>query len=212
MKDERILRSSGTVCPQPAGNPSMTVPSRMQQALSMACSVHFDQRRKGTGVPYLTHLLAVSALVGEYGGDEDQMIAALLHDSLEDRPDRVNAAVLTETFGWRVARIVLGCSDCVSHPKPPWEQRKRAYLQSLRAEPPDVKLVSAADKLHNTRALIRDLGASGDAMWLRFNANKDKQCWYLRSCVEVLSDGFSHPILQELEGAVATLQKLCGLG
>jgi len=150
-------------------------------------------------------------LVGEYGGDEDQMIAALLHDSLEDRPDRVNASLLTETFGWRVARIVLGCSDCVSHPKPAWEQRKRAYLQTLRAEGPDVKLVSAADKLHNTRALIRDLGTSGDSMWLRFNASKEKQCWYLQSCVEALSEGFSHPILQELQGAVATLQKLCGL-
>jgi GTP pyrophosphokinase len=181
---------------------------RMELALVTAHRIHSDQRRKGTGVPYLTHLLAVCALVGEYGGDQDQMIAALLHDSLEDRPDRISREVLVETFGWRVAHIVVGCSDCLANPKPPWEPRKRAYLDRLRGDQPWVKLVVTADKIHNTRALVRDYRVVGEPMWSRFNADKHQQCWYLRSCVNILADGWSHPILRDLEALVDELEQL----
>jgi GTP pyrophosphokinase len=180
----------------------------MEQALVTAHRIHFDQRRKGTGIPYLTHLMAVCALVGEYGGDQDQMIAALLHDTLEDRPDRISRETLIELFGWRVAHIVVGCSDCTSKPKPPWEPRKRSYLDRLRRDDPTVKLVVTADKVHNTRALVRDYRTVGEAMWLRFNADKHQQCWYLRACVEALSDGWSHSILSDFELIVIELENL----
>ncbi|MBI5535354.1 MAG: HD domain-containing protein [Deltaproteobacteria bacterium] len=183
-------------------------PDRMEQALVTAHRIHSDQRRKGTGIPYLTHLMAVSALVGEYGGDQDQMIAALLHDSLEDRPERISREKLTELFGWRVAHIVVGCSDCVCKPKPPWEPRKRAYLERVRHDDPSVKLVVTADKVHNTRALVRDYRSVGEPMWLRFNADKHQQCWYLRSCVGALSQGWSHPILDAFEAVVSELELL----
>ena len=186
----------------------MLWPDRMELALVTAHRVHSDQRRKGTGVPYLTHLMAVSALVGEYGGDEDQMVAALLHDSLEDRSDRISRDQLVELFGWRVAHIVVGCSDCLARPKPPWEARKRAYLQRLGSDDPSVKLVVTADKVHNTRALVRDYLLIGEPMWLRFNADKHQQCWYLRSCVQTIGKGWSHPILRDFETLVSELEQL----
>lgn len=187
----------------------MSSSARMELALATACRIHADQRRKGSGIPYLTHLLAVCALVGEYGGDEDQMIAALLHDSLEDRPDRFSLSQMTESFGWRVAHIVLGCSDCTSKPKPPWEQRKRAYLESLRHHDPAIKLVSAADKLHNTRALVRDYRSLGEPLWSRFNATRDQTCWYLRGCVDALHDGWRHSAVDDLDIVVSELESLC---
>jgi (p)ppGpp synthase/HD superfamily hydrolase len=187
-------------------------PDRMELALSTAWRIHSDQRRKGTGIPYLTHLLAVCALVGEYGGDEDQMVAALLHDTLEDRPDRINRQELIERFGWRVGHIVVGCSDCLAKPKPPWETRKRAYLERLRYDDPCVKLVVTADKLHNTRALVRDYRTMGEPMWSRFNADKHQQCWYLRACTVALAEQWSHPILGDFEGVVVQLEQLVANG
>lgn len=189
----------------------MTSSARMEQALATACRIHADQRRKGSGIPYLTHLLAVCAIVGEYGGDEDQMIAALLHDTLEDRPERFSRSDIVELFGWRVAHIVVGCSDCTAKPKPPWEQRKRAYLARLRHHDPGVKLVSAADKLHNTRALVRDLKSSGDVIWARFNATREQQCWYLRGCVDALRDDWRHSVVDHLDHDVSELETLCGV-
>jgi (p)ppGpp synthase/HD superfamily hydrolase len=189
----------------------MSPGTRLQEALALAARVHGDQRRKGTGIPYITHLLAVCALVGEHGGDEDQMIAALLHDTLEDRPELVSLASLAEQFGWRVANIVLGCSDCTSKPKPPWAERKRAYVAHLRTDGADIKLVSCADKLHNARALVRDLRTVGPVMWSRFNASAEEQCWYLRECVRALADGWSHPMLGELDETVGALERACGV-
>jgi (p)ppGpp synthase/HD superfamily hydrolase len=187
----------------------MLVSARFACAFTLAVELHGDHVRKGTGVPYLTHLMAVSSLVGEYGGDEDLMIAALLHDALEDRPDRITLSQINARFGWRVGRVVEGCSDCQSFPKPPWEQRKRAYLARLPGESGDVKLVSAADKLHNASALLRDARLMGDAHWSRFNASKDRQCWYLRSCVTALSDGWWNEIVARLDETVASLESLC---
>lgn len=188
----------------------MILSNRFGEALQLALRLHGDQLRKGTDVPYFTHLMAVSALVGEYGGDEDLMIAALLHDALEDRPDQVTQEQITAQFGWRVTQTVLGCSDCTSKPKPAWEPRKRAYLERLRTTSADIKLVAAADKLHNGRALVRDAHVQGEAMWARFNAGKDQQCWYLRECLNALRDGWSNPILHELEETHRALEAVCG--
>jgi len=184
---------------------------RLASAFSLAVELHGDHIRKGTGVPYLTHLMMVSAMVGEYGGDEDLMIAALLHDSLEDRPERISLPEIVHRFGWRVGRVVEGCSDCQSKPKPPWEQRKRAFLERLRTESGDVKLVAAADKLHNANTLLRDAQHMGDDLWSRFNAPKDKQCWYLRSCVVALKDGWWNDILIALDETVTGLETLCAV-
>jgi (p)ppGpp synthase/HD superfamily hydrolase len=192
--------------------PTMLVSARLASAFSLAVELHGDHLRKGTGVPYLTHLMAVSGLVGEHGGDEDLMIAGLLHDALEDRPDRITSAEMVRRFGWRVGRVVEGCSDCQSRPKPPWEKRKREFLARLHGESGDVKLVAAADKLHNATTLLRDAQGMGDAHWSRFNAPKEMQCWYLRSCVTALRDGWRNDILIGLEEKVVGLEKLCGVG
>ncbi len=184
--------------------------SRLGAALSLTVSVHGDQRRKGNGVPYLTHLLAVCAIVGEYGGDEDLMIAGLLHDALEDQPHRITLEDIVERFGWRVAQAVLGCSDCRSKPKPPWEDRKRAFVDRLASENSDVRLVAAADKLHNAAALVRAVREKGDAAWNVYNAPKDRQCWYLRACVTALRVGWAHPIVDALDETVTELERLCG--
>jgi (p)ppGpp synthase/HD superfamily hydrolase len=165
--------------------------------------------RKGSGVPYITHVMAVSALVGEYGGDEDQMIAALLHDTLEDCSDLITLPQIVESFGWRVGKIVAACSDCQSLPKPPWEPRKKAYLARLHHEDGDVKLVSAADKVHNATALLRDSQLHGDVHWSRFKAPKEQQCWYLRSCLEALCHAWWNPILLRLDEVVCALEQHC---
>lgn len=188
----------------------MIDPMRLSAAFALTVRVHGDQRRKGNGTPYLTHLMAVSALVGEFGGDEDLMIAALLHDSLEDQPHRIKVQDIVEQFGWRVARVVLGCSDCCAKPKPPWEDRKQAFVERLATESVDVRMVAAADKLHNTAALVRAVRAHGDAAWSAYNAPKERQCWYLRSCVNALRTGWSHPIVDALDETVSELERLCG--
>ncbi len=189
----------------------MAVSERLSNAFSLTRTLHGDQIRKGTGVPYLTHLMFVSALVGEYGGDEDLMIAGLLHDALEDQPDRITLPQIIDRFGWRVGRVVEGCSDCQSLPKPPWEGRKRAFVQRLRNESADVKLVAAADKLHNCGTFVRDIQRLGNGLWARFNAPKEKQCWYFRSCVDALFHGWRNDILVELNRSVSELETLCNI-
>ena len=187
----------------------MILSSRFSSALALALDLHGTQLRKGTGVPYMTHLMAVCALVGEYGGDEDLMIAALLHDTLEDCSDRISLPQIVERFGWRVGSVVDGCSDCVKTPKPPWQQRKQAYLDRLAGEKADVKLVASCDKLHNCTALLRDSRLLGDSHWARFNASKEQQAWYLRSCVDALRQGWWNPILAPLEEVVSAFERHC---
>src|SRR5690606_29786959 len=118
----------------------------------LAMELHHWQTRKGTDIPYVTHLWAVAALVGEYGGDEEQVIAALLHDAIEDQGDKMTFEQIRERFGKTVVDIVRGCTDAETIPKPPWKIRKQHYLAHLTTGSPHVKLVSAADKLHNARA------------------------------------------------------------
>lgn len=181
---------------------------RVAEAFAFANELHREQRRKGSGVPYLTHLMAVSALVGEYGGAEDEMVAALLHDAVEDQGGKDTLARIRERFGDRVAFYVDACSDCDTVPKPPWRQRKEAYVAGLASHKPEVKLISAADKLHNTRSMLSDYRAVGDALWDRFHANRDEMLWYLRSCIKALSTGWSHRIVDDLGAAVDALETM----
>jgi (p)ppGpp synthase/HD superfamily hydrolase len=163
--------------------------------------------RKGTGVPYLTHLMCVAAMVGEGGGDEEQIIAALCHDYLEDIPG-ASEAELIRRFGPRVNAMVVALSDCAGEPKPPWRERKDAYLAALSEKSADVKLIAAADKLHNCGSLVRDHLRMGDAIFERFNAKKSGTLWYYRELLPPLRKNWSHYLLEDLGASVQRLYKI----
>jgi (p)ppGpp synthase/HD superfamily hydrolase len=181
----------------------------VDEALRFVADAFRHRVRKGTDIPYLTHLLAVAVIVAEHGGDEEQILAALLHDYLEDI-EGASAEEVEKRFGSRVAHFVEALSDSTEHPKPPWEERKRSYLEKLAREPAELKLVSAADKLHNARSLLRDVDVVGDALWDRFTANREQTLWYYRSVCEALGTGWEHPLLDELERTVAELCRRAG--
>ena len=180
---------------------------RVGEALKLAADAFAPIVRKGSGVPYLTHLLSVAALVGEHGGDEEQIIAAVLHDYLEDI-EGAEAADLEARFGPRVRRLVEDLSDATSRPKPPWRARKEAYIASLRGKPAELKLISAADKLHNATSILRDAEVVGPAIWDRFTATREESLWYYRSMVDALGDGWEHPLLERLRRVVDQLQSI----
>jgi (p)ppGpp synthase/HD superfamily hydrolase len=179
---------------------------RLDDAVAFALDAFRGRVRKGTRVPYATHLLAVTSLVGEYGGDEDQLIAAVLHDWLEDI-EGARAEVLAERFGARVARLVAGLSDSTTHPKPPWKERKLAYLAHLRGEPEELKLISAADKLHNCACIRRDRAEVGAAVWARFTGGRDGTLWYYGAVVDALAAGWDHPLQRRLAQEVRLLHE-----
>ena len=180
---------------------------RLDQALALVADAFRFERRKGSGIPYLTHLMQVAVTVGEYGGDENQMIAALLHDYLEDIPG-ATAEDLRERFGDDVTEIVVSLTDSNTHPKPPWKERKVAYLNHLTMCPARTRLVCAADKLHNAQSMIRDHAAVGPVLWERFTASREECLWYYQSLCDKLSDGWADPLLDELHNAVRALHSL----
>ena len=194
------------------GRANPILSSRFDDALAFAVDLHREQPRKGTGVPYVSHLLSVAALVLEHGGSEDQAIAALLHDAVEDQGGRPTAERIRERFGDLVAEIVDGCTDTDVTPKPPWRLRKEAYVARVRNEPAHVRLVSAADKLHNARTMVTDLRIHGPALWERFNAGRDETLWYLESLVAAFREAGSTPIVEELARTVAELRAVSGNG
>ena len=145
--------------------------TRFDEALAYASDLHRTQERKGSGIPYVGHLLSVASLVIEGGGTEDQAIAGLLHDAVEDQGGAPTLAVIRERFGDGVARIVEQCSDTDEVPKPPWKQRKQQYVDHLVYASKETILVSLADKLDNARAILRDYRTDGPALWDRFSQN-----------------------------------------
>ena len=179
---------------------------KFDEALRFASAVHRQQARKGTATPYITHLMAVSAIVGENGGDEELMIAALLHDSMEDQG--VMWEEINQKFGKRVADIVQDCSDSTTKPKPPWRDRKEKYIAHLRKADPAVRLVCVADKLHNATSLLTDLRKVGSGVWARFNAGPDETVWYYRSVIEALRSGWNHPLIDEVERKVGEIERV----
>src|SRR2546427_12542687 len=136
---------------------------RFTRAVGYAARLHAKQKRKGTERPYIGHLLGVASIVIEHGGDEEMAIAALLHDAVEDQGGLPRLREIRRKFGARVARIVDGCTDSYTEPKPTWRARKLAYIQRVAAEPADVRLVSAADKLSNARETLHELRVHGDS-------------------------------------------------
>ena len=180
---------------------------RLAAAAAFAFRIHAAQQRKGTGVPYLSHLMAVSALVLEHGGDEDQAIAGLLHDAIEDVGAALEAEI-GERFGVRVARIVRDCSDTDILPKPSWRARKLAYLAHLEQADADALLVSACDKLHNAQSLLRDLRTEGAAVFRRFNAAAPETLWLYGALAEVFARRLPGPLSRDLVLTVGALHRL----
>ena len=173
--------------------------SKFDEALQLASHLHREQARKGTQIPYLSHVLAVTALVLDYGGTETQAIAALLHDAVEDCGGKPVLERIKAQFGWEVAAIVESCTDSFEEgPKRDWKERKEEYLQHLRVCDPASLIVVAADKLHNLTAIQRDLGQLGTALWSRFNATPDQQRWYYDSAIEILNERLDNPIVVSL--------------
>lgn len=181
---------------------------RFQAALQYAAQLHSTQKRKGTEVPYISHLLGVAALVIEDGGDEDEAIAALLHDAVEDQGGIPTRDEIRRNFGDRVATIVEGCTDAYTTPKPPWRERKEKHLASLNGATREVLRVSAADKLHNARCILSDFRHNGDSIWSRFKGGKDGTLWYYRTVTSTLKQQGAGTMVQELERVVAEIETL----
>ncbi len=184
-------------------------------ALQFANQIHSTQVRKGLGAPYVSHLMAVCALVLEYGGTEEQAIAALLHDAGEDCGGQPMLDAVRVMFGDEVAAIVQDCTDTLETPKPPWRARKQRYLDAMRTKSPNTKLVVCADKMHNLSNTLRDIGTEGAGPWrtrMKATANgaAEKQLWYYTGCLAALSDGWSSPLLNEFSRAVAQFEALAG--
>lgn len=181
---------------------------RFIDALGFAAHLHAHQKRKGTSIPYVAHLMSVASLVLENGGDEDQAIAALLHDAVEDQGGLPTLHAIRKRFGDRVARIVEGCSDTDKNPKPPWRKRKEDYLRHLRQVDADVRLVSLADKLHNARCILRDLRQAGPQSLSRFNGGQAGTLWYYHRLADIFRELDDSIMVAELVETVAEIDSL----
>ena len=193
--------------------PRFRLTEHFDRAVQYANRIHASQTRKGTDVPYITHLLGVASLVLENGAQsEEEVIGALLHDAAEDQGGRPRLDDIREQFGEQVGHIVDACTDTYENPKPDWRPRKQAYVIHVRellergGDEPALR-VSLADKLHNTRAIIADVRESGDAVFERFNGKKDGTIWYYAALVEAFR-GFPNRMVGELEREVAELRRL----
>jgi GTP pyrophosphokinase len=175
-------------------------------ALALAATLHRGQVRKGTSIPYLAHLLGVAAIVWEHGGDEEQAIAGLLHDAVEDQGGAPTLETIQRGFGERVAGIVDACTDADTVPKPPWRERKERYVAHIDQVREDALIVSMADKLHNVRAILADYLILGDGVWERFSAGKTEVLWYYRALVVAFRKRTSSLLLDRLDAAVTELE------
>lgn len=179
--------------------------------MTYAHDVHQGQFRKGTAIPYIAHVLGVAAIALEYGADEDEAIGALLHDAAEDGGGEATLAEIRARFGDAVGDIVLGCSDSlVEDPedKLPWRDRKENYLVHLENASQSVCLVSAADKLHNVRSIIRDYHQHGADIWLRFQGRRDGTLWYYETVAHTLARRYYSQLTRDLQLAVDELLAL----
>jgi (p)ppGpp synthase/HD superfamily hydrolase len=188
-------------------------------ALVYATRLHATQTRKISGVPYISHLLSVAALVLEAGGNEQEAIAALLHDSIEDQGGSQIRTEIQEIFGDGVVEIIDGCTECDTVPKPPWKERKLKYLENIRHAYPSVRLISIADKLHNARSLLADARTyqtPQKSIWSEFKAGKEGTLWFYRELlhiyqnfsVEDCGEYRTNSLVEDLSQVVDELEKL----
>ncbi len=190
----------------------MRLTKRFERALSFAAALHARQLRKGSDVPYVAHLLATAGIALEHGASEDEAIAALLHDAVEDQGGPPTLAAIRRRFGSVVADIVAGCSDTDQVPKPPWRPRKEAYLAHLQHASASIRLVSAADKLHNARSTVADLRVQGPSVWSRFSAGPRDQLWYYDALVATFRRRGPRELAAELSRVVEEMRALAGPG
>lgn len=181
---------------------------RFTKALGLAYELHAGQTRKGSGVPYFGHLLGVTSIVIEVGSSEDEAIAALLHDAAEDQGGRETIERIRAEFGDDVAEVVESCSDSLGDPKPPWTERKRAYLEHLEEASASALKVSLADKLHNARTIVVDYRDVGEELWERFNADRDQVLSYYRALAATFSRLTPGALATELAVTVGELDAL----
>jgi (p)ppGpp synthase/HD superfamily hydrolase len=181
---------------------------KFEEALVYATQIHGGQLRKKTQVPYIAHLLGVTAIAMEYGANETEAIAALLHDAVEDCGGAKRQREIEEKFGYEVGEIVAGCTDTDQTPKPPWRERKENYLAHLKTASASTRLVSAADKLHNARAILHNLREEGEDVWERFNAGKEGALWYYRALVSAFREHGTGALVDELDRVVSELERL----
>jgi (p)ppGpp synthase/HD superfamily hydrolase len=181
--------------------------ARFRRALDYAARVHATQFRKGTSRPYISHLLGVASIVLVHGGDEDEAIAALLHDAVEDQGGQRRLRDIRRKFGARVAHIVEGCTDSDVTPKPPWLKRKKDYLKHLREADSSVRLVSAADKLYNASETLADFRSHRESIWKRFKGGRKGTLWYYREVAKILRKKGPKLLSKDLQRVVRELTR-----
>jgi GTP pyrophosphokinase len=182
--------------------------TKFHDAVAYATQLHASQLRKSTDIPYVSHLFGVAGLAMEYGATEDEAIGALLHDAVEDQGGKPTLEEIRRRFGEGVAAIVEGCTDTDVQPKPPWRERKEAYIDHVRHASSSVCLVSACDKLHNARCILSDVRFEGDAAYSKFTGGKGGTLWYYRSLADVFVGKIPERLADELERVVAELERL----
>jgi (p)ppGpp synthase/HD superfamily hydrolase len=180
---------------------------QFEKALIYATRIHGGKLRKKTRIPYIGHILGVTAIALEYGANETEAIAALLHDAVEDCGGAKRLRDIERKFGKKVARIVEGCTDTFQTPKPPWRERKENYIAHLKRASAPTRLVSAADKLHNARAILHNLRQQEDNLWSRFNGGKEGALWYYRSLVSAFREHGSNELIEELDRVVTEIER-----
>jgi GTP pyrophosphokinase len=188
----------------------MQMTPRFASAPVYACEIHAGQLRKGTDIPYISHLLGVTSIALDHGATEDEAIGALLHDAAEDAGGAPVIGEIRARFGPAAAEIVAGCSDTFETPKPPWRARKEAYIAHLASASPSVLLVSAADKLHNVRSITSDYRRIGEALWARFTGGREGTLWYYRALADSFLKLNRNRLAEELYLAVRELEQLVG--
>jgi (p)ppGpp synthase/HD superfamily hydrolase len=199
-------KSSSAVKRQSAMKRSVKLGPRFHRAFLFAAEKHAGQTRKASTIPYIAHLMGVASLVLEFGGDEDMAIAALLHDVVEDCGGAPMLAQVRRHFGNRVAKIVDGCTDSDTTPKPAWRERKENYIRHLKDADAETRLVSAADKLNNVRSILSDHRDVGEAIWARFSGGRDGTLWYYRVLLEEFLGRKPNRLIREFQLAVRELE------
>jgi (p)ppGpp synthase/HD superfamily hydrolase len=185
----------------------MNLSPKFEEALVYATRIHGGQVRKKTQIPYIGHLLGVTAIAMEYGANETEAIAALLHDAVEDCGGPERQREIEDRFGAEVGEIVAGCTDTDQTPKPPWRERKEKYIAHLKMAPSSTRLVSASDKLHNARAILHNLREESDAVWERFKAGKDGALWYYRALGDAFYEHGRSALVDELDRVVTRIEQ-----
>lgn len=191
-----------------SGELAKPLSARFDEAMVLASTMHRDQTRKTSGVPYVAHLLAVASLVLEDGGSEDVAIAALLHDAAEDQGGEKILAQISACFGADVARWVRQASDTLVLPKPEWETRKRHHLASIPAADREAQLIMLADKVHNARSILADHARVGTEVWNRFSVPRERTVWYYEALLEVFERKLSPVLYDTLRDCVGRMKEL----